>query len=235
MAWATWKLSLRKKGAQSRLPVLETEFFLIRNIFWDLDGTVFDTYPAITYAISKSLNEMGFSVALNVIDGLARQSIEHCMKTLAQRFKLDGELLRAKFSESYREISPAKQIPFPGVREICNWVHQQGGLNVIVTHRKVQSTQELLDFHDLYSCFDDILSADQGYPRKPDPAMVFAVLEKHSLLADETLMVGDRELDIQAGLGAGVHTCLFGGLKTSLPVDITIDSYEQLLSNLTED
>jgi len=210
------------------------EFLVIRNIFWDLDGTIFDTYPAITYAISKSLNEMGFSVALNVIDGLSRLSIDHCMETLAQRFKLDLELLHAKFAESYREISPAKQIPFLGVRDVCHWIHQQGGLNVIVTHRRVQSTQELLEFHNLSSCFDDILSAEQGYPRKPDPAMIFAALEKHTLLADETLMVGDRELDIQSGLAAGVHTCLFGNQVISTPVDMAVNGYDQLLLKLNE-
>lgn len=208
---------------------------MIKNILWDLDGTIFDTYPAITYAISKSLNELGHSLALNVIDGLARQSIDHCMETLSQRFKLDPNLLRAQFAKSYREVSPEKQIPFPGVREVCDWIHERGGINVIITHRAVASTQKLLAVHSLTSCFDDILSTEQGYPRKPDSAMVFAALEKHNLLPDETLMVGDRELDIQSGAAAGIHTCLFGGLKTSIPVDITIDSYEQLLSNLMED
>lgn len=208
---------------------------MIKNILWDLDGTIFDTYPAITYAISRSLNELGHSLALNVIDGLARQSIDHCMETLSQRFKLDPNLLRAQFTKSYREVSPEKQIPFPGVREVCGCVHDHGGVNVIVTHRAVASTQKLLAVHGLTSCFDHIISSEQGYSRKPDPAMVLAVLEKHNLLPDETLMVGDRELDIQSGLAAGVHTCLFGGLKTSIPVDVTIDSYEQLLSNLMED
>jgi len=208
---------------------------VIKNILWDLDGTIFDTYPAITYAISRSLNELGHSLALNVIDGLARQSIDYCMETLSQRFKLDPSLLLAQFTKSYREVSPEKQVPFPGVREVCSWVHDHGGVNVIVTHRAVASTQKLLAVHGLASCFDHIISLEQGYPRKPDPAMVLAVLEKHNLLPDETLMVGDRELDIQSGLAAGVHTCLFGGLKISIPVDVTIDSYEQLLSNLMEE
>jgi HAD superfamily hydrolase (TIGR01509 family) len=206
---------------------------VIKNILWDLDGTVFDTYPAITYAISKSLNELGFSLALNVIDGLARQSIDHCMETLSQRFKLDPNLLRAQFENSYHEVSPAKQIPFPGVREVCQWIHEHGGVNVIVTHREVRSTQTLLDFHDLTSSFDDILSAEQGYPRKPDPTMVLVTLEKHNLTPAETLFIGDRELDIQAGRAAGIRTCLFGNLEIPTPVDIAINSYDQLLTKLT--
>ena len=49
----------------------------VRNILWDVDGALFDTYPAITYALSRTLNELGLSIALNVIDSLARQSISH--------------------------------------------------------------------------------------------------------------------------------------------------------------
>ena len=208
---------------------------MIKNILWDLDGTIFDTYPAITYAISKSLSDMGFSLPLNVIDGLARQSIDHCMKTLSQRFKLDPDLLSVQFVKSYREISPAKQIPFPSVREVCAWIHQNDGLNVIVTHRRVQSTQELLDFHKLSSCFDDIFSSEQGYPLKPDPTMIFTVLEKYHLIPAETMFIGDRELDIQAGRAAGIYTGLFGNLEIPTPVDIMINSYDQLLTKLAND
>lgn len=159
---------------------IESGVFVIKNILWDLDGTIFDTYPAIAYAIGKSLNELGFSLALNAIDGLARRSIDHCLETLSERFKLDPDLFRAQFAKSYREVPPAKQTPFPGMREVCSWVHEHDGVNVIVTHRAVGSTQTLLDVHDLTSCFDDILSVEQGYARKPDPELITAALEKHS-------------------------------------------------------
>jgi phosphoglycolate phosphatase-like HAD superfamily hydrolase len=118
------------------------------------------------------------------------------------------------------------------VGEICAWIHQHDGLNVIVTHRRVQSTQELLDFHELSSCFDDILSSEQGYPRKPDPTMIFATLEKHNLLPEETFFIGDCDLDIQSGRAAGIHTCLFGILELPTPVDIMINNYDQLLTKL---
>ena len=154
---------------------------MIRNILWKVDGTLFDTYPAITYAMSKSLNEMGLSIALNEIDGLVRQSIDYCIENLCQRFKLDPELLRFRFAESYRTIDPANQPPFPGVREVCDAIHARGGLNVIVTHRIIQSTQRLLTAHAFSALINDIFSAEHGYPRKPAPSKLLAVLEKHNL------------------------------------------------------
>jgi len=205
----------------------------IQNILWDMDGTLFDTYPAITYAISKSLNEMGVTIALNVIDGLVRQSIERCIVTLSQRFKLDPDLLRARFAESYQRIDPAHQPPYPDVEAVCRTVHERGGVNSIVTHRSLDSTRMLLDSHMLSAYFDSIFSVEQGYPRKPDPGMVLAALDKHALDPSQTLLIGDRDLDIQAGHTAGVHICLFGTSNLTVPAEMHISNYSQLIELLS--
>jgi phosphoglycolate phosphatase-like HAD superfamily hydrolase len=193
-----------------------------------VDGTLFDTYPAITYALSKSLNEMGFSIALNVIDGLARESLSRCVETLSQRFKLDPDLLRRRFAESYRTVDPANQLPFPGVQIVCELIQARGGLNLIITHRSVKSTKSLLDAHHMTACFEEIYSVEKGYPRKPDPAMVLAALEKYAMRPDETLLIGDRDREIQAGREAGVRTCLFGQTELTIPADFQIGHYGQL-------
>lgn len=207
---------------------------MIKNLLWDVDGTLFDTYPAITYAISKTLSEMGVSAALNVIDGLARQSIDHCLETLSHRFKLDLDLLRLRFAESYRAIPPANQPPFPCVCEVCELARAHGGRNVIVTHRAVASTRSLLEAHGMTSSFDAIFSVEQGYPRKPDPALLEAAIRQFNLKRTETLMVGDRDLDIQAGRAAGVRTCLFGQAQLSTPADLHIAHYDRLLDHLND-
>jgi HAD superfamily hydrolase (TIGR01509 family) len=202
---------------------------MFKNILWGVDGILFDTYPAMTYALSKTVNELGVSIGLNVIDGLARQSISHCLETLSLHFKLNPNLFRRRFYESYWKVDPANQLPFPGVREVCKLIHARGGLNIVVTHRDLQSTQMLMEAHNLASHFADIFSVEQGYPLKPKPAMVLAALEKYSLNPDETLLIGDREIDIQAGRAASVRTLLVGGAKLPPPADFQIDHYSQLL------
>lgn len=121
----------------------------MRNILWDVDGTLFDTYPAITYAISQALNGLGESAALNVIDGLARQSIDLCLGTLAQRLSLDVDVVRRCYLAAYAALPLANQPPFPGAGEVCATICQRGGVNVAVTHRGTSSTQALLDAHGL--------------------------------------------------------------------------------------
>lgn len=207
---------------------------MIKNLLWDLDGTLFDTYPAITYAISKSLNQMGGALAMNVIGRLARESIGHCLETLATRFKLDPNLLRTRYAETYRGLSPANQFPFPGVREICTFIHQNGGYNIIITHREVDASCILLETHAMSTLFEAIFSTEQGYARKPAPEMILAALAKYDLNPAETLMVGDRALDIQAGQAAGVATCLFGRAGVPSLPSLHVQEYGTLLAYLDE-
>jgi len=208
---------------------------VINNIFWDVDGTLFDTTPAITYSISKALSETGVSVALNVIDGLTRQSFDHCLESLAQRFKLDPGLLRRQFEDSYRTISPANQPPFPGIEDLCSFIHNRGGLNIAVSHREVESSQQLFSAHKLDVLFRDIISKNQGFLHKPYPKILLDALRQHSLDPNETLLVGDREQDIQTGQAVGIRTCLFGQAELSTPADFRINHYSQLLKLLQEE
>ena len=207
---------------------------MICNIIWDLNGALFDTYPAVTYAFSKTLNGMGYSIALNVIDGLVRQSFEDCVTTLSLRFKLDPDLLTAEFTESYRTISPANQPMFPGARNVCEFIHQTGGHNIAFTQRVFESTQKLLDAHNLSTLIDDIISTRPGFPSNPDSAILLAVLEKHHLNPVETLLLSTHDFDIQVGRAAGVRTCQFGKNKLVSPADFQIETHNQLLSKLTE-
>jgi HAD superfamily hydrolase (TIGR01509 family) len=207
---------------------------MIRHLLWDFDGTLFDTYPAITYAISKSLNEMDGVVALNVIDGLARESIGHCLETLAARFRLDPNLLHARYAENYRGLPLANQPPLPGARETCAFIRQNGGHNIIITQREVTSCHLLLETHKMSALFDGIFSTEQGYPRKPAPEMILAALGKYNLDPAETLMIGDRIIDTQAGQAAGIQTCLIAELKISTSANLHMSSLLHLLSHLLE-
>jgi len=207
---------------------------MIRHLLWETDGVLFDTRPAVTYAVSQSLNELGCAIALNVVDDLARQSLDYCVDTLAARFKLDPALLRQRSAEHYHQIPPERQAPFPGAREVCAWIAARGGLNLIITARKAESTRALLAAHGMTDLFGDIFTPEQGYPCKPNPAILLAALEKHALSPAETLLICRHESDIQAGQSAGVATCLFGAAQVASLPSLRVQDYRALLAYLDE-
>lgn len=207
---------------------------MIKNIFWSVDGTLFDTYPAITYALSRSMNELGLPVALNVIDGLVRKSLERCVASLSERFNVDPDRLRQQFEAHYRQLALANQAPFPGVRDVCADIRSLGGLNIIVTQRNQATVQQLLAAHGLEPLFTGIYSLEQDYAYEPVAAMFANILNELGLNRESSLVVSSRGLDIRAGAETGLRTCLFGRAALSEPADYRIESYNQLLALLQE-
>ena len=53
--------------------------------------------------------------------------------------------------------------------------------------------------------FKEIVTIDNGFPRKPHPASYEYLHQKYDL----DLIIGDRELNILAGKNLNIKTCLF--------------------------
>ncbi len=205
---------------------------MFRNIIWDVDGTLFDTYPAIARAFQAGLHDLGKEAALNWVAGLARISLSQCVTTLAEHYHLEEDTLGEAFEKYYDQVTPEQQPPFPGVIAICAYICGMGGKNVIVTHRGLAGTQELLAAHNMTHYFAGCLTRGDGYPRKPHPAAFEAAIQIHNLPKAETLTVGDRGIDILAGKAAGLFTCRFGFDAEEAMADLTITSFDELYGYL---
>lgn len=206
---------------------------MFRNIIWDVDGTLFDTYPAIVQAFQSALNDLGKEAPLDWIEQLAKISLSHCVATLADHYHLNEERIGKAFEEHYDRVQPEEQPPFPEVITVCEYICSVGGKNVIVTHREHKSTNELLFAHNMTHYFAGCLARDDGYPRKPHPAAFESSLKIYNLPREETMTVGDREIDILAGQAARIFTCIFGLATDGVNADLTINRFEQLYRYLT--
>jgi HAD superfamily hydrolase (TIGR01509 family) len=204
----------------------------IRNAIWDFDGTLFDTYPAISRAFLEALADFGASAPLAEVESLCLVEVSHCASVLATRFDLDMDAFIGAFGRHYVAIPLGDQPPFPGAREVCEKIIAAGGVNALVTHRNAETAARLLAHHGLRSLFVEVIARDAGYPRKPDPTAFLAVLQHQQLDPRETLAIGDRKLDIQAGQAAGMPTCLYRGAPISVAADIAISDYVDLLAHL---
>lgn len=204
----------------------------IRNVIWDVDGTLFDTYPAIARAFKAALNDFGADAPLNRIAQLASESLGMCATTLAEDHRLDAAAFENAFGRHYEATTPEEQPPLPGAREVCEHIRRTGGQNVIVTHRGPRGTAELLAANRLTELFSGCITQADGYPRKPDPSAFNAIIERCGLIRDETLAIGDREIDVLAGRAAGVLTCRFGRDVPDTEADLAIDDFGELLRRL---
>jgi len=200
----------------------------IRHLIWDVDGTLFDTYPAFLRAFSQALESLGHPTSEEQIEPLARVSLPHCAEVMAGKYNLGTDETLERFLHFYRMIPQLEQPPFPGVRKLCELVMTSGGMNVIVTHRRHSTTQELLEVHGLGNLFSGIAGGDDGFEKKPHPAAFLAMMAQHGLAAAETATIGDREIDMAAGRAAGITTCLFSSGDLGMESDFSFSEYGQL-------
>jgi phosphoglycolate phosphatase-like HAD superfamily hydrolase len=203
---------------------------MIRNFIWDADGTLFDTYPAITRAMRRAVADFGAEVPAERVSKLVNVSFGHCARTLGAELGVDaGEILN-RFREILPTLPLTLQPPFPGVLELCHYALDHGGKNCIVTHRGRASLTRLLVTHGMADLFAEFAAGDDGYPRKPDPAAFNAVLDHQELARAETLAIGDREIDTQGAQAAGLRTCFFGENPYDVTPDVAVQDYAALLA-----
>ena len=181
-------------------------------ILWDFDGTLMDTYPAYARTFKAALDT---PYSEEEVFRLLKVTFGHAFKTLG----LTGEQIE-HLRALERQLKPEEFQPFPGVEDVL----AAAELNVIMTHKNREGTHAILRAHGLEKYFTEIVTADDGFPLKPDPASYRYLHEKYHL----DLAVGDRELDILPAKTIGIGTCLFQNHTPG--ADHYVDSYDEFFA-----
>ncbi len=206
-----------------------------RNLIWDFDGTLFDTYPEITRAFIDVLKkDYGVEYDYDKAYSLAKSSITFCIESLADEFNIDREEFYENYKKRYFGELTFEDKPFEGVEEILNYVSERGG-NFLITHRGFESLNEFLSRNDFNKYFIEAVTSDANFPLKPDPTSFNYIIDKYKLKKDETLGVGDRILDIEAANSSGIKSCFFdpGGSKIGV-ANYNVSKMKDLLKILKE-
>ena len=108
---------------------------------------------------------------------------------------------------------------FPGIFDICRIAKQLGYLIFVVTNqsgigRGYYTEQDFLKLNDwMCGVFKEHgVEIDKVYycssldspDRKPEPGMILRAAEEYDIDLSRSILVGDKDTDIQAGIAAGV-------------------------------
>ena len=77
------------------------------------------------------------------------------------------------------------------------------------------------------------IGGEDGYPKKPDPASVIALMERERVRPSETLLIGESPIDVDTGRSAGILTvCVTHGLAAE--DELRAARPERLVNNFQE-
>lgn len=191
-----------------------------------MGGTIVNTYPQLDEALADVVRSHGTAIDNHDVALLTRRSTGEAITTLSRRHGIDADEFRAAEAVLKTHWRRAPPPAMPGIAETMD---QVTGLNLVVTHRERSSAEALLGA--LGITVDDLRCAPDGHPRKPDPSMHLALLERHGLNPADCLCVGDRPIDAAAAHAAGMKAVMLSTPRISLnsDADYEIESLAELI------
>lgn len=202
---------------------------LYKHIIWDFDGTLFDTYPVMANIFKETLAECNIVEPIDEILKYMKVSMSCALQHYKRKYNINNDFIE-KYKKQRKVIEPILCKPFIGIEEICRYIYNSDRHNYLYTHRG-DSAITFLKNYNLYNYFSDFITSNHGFNRKPSPDAINYLIDKHSMIRDEAIMIGDRDLDILSAKNARIHACLFtNDTQNNNISDFTISDFHQLYS-----
>jgi len=173
----------------------------LRAILFDFDGTLADSYPAIT----ASVNHVRAAHGLPPLgEREVRRHVGRGLVYLLQHTVPGTDLARdqALYREHHPSVMKEGTRLLPGAAEAIRALRAAGLRVGVCSNKPVGFTRQLLGWFGLEA--DLALGPEDVARPKPAPDMLRAALARLGLGAGQVLYVGDMTVDVQAARAAGV-------------------------------
>lgn len=200
-------------------------------VLFDLDGTLLDTAPDMTYSLNQLCLEHGLpEIAYENIRPYVSQGARALIKQGFQISETDSrmsDLVEEYLAIYQRHATNATQL-FPTMQQVLDYLDDQHIPWGIVTNKPSRFTAEILRALDLDIRALCVVCGDSLAKRKPDPEPLLYACEKLSQPPKNCLYVGDSEIDVIASKAAGIPSlvALYGYInKTEDPFSWQANGY----------
>jgi phosphoglycolate phosphatase len=183
-------------------------------IVFDVDGTLLDSFGQFEKVVAEYSRDMGLPhPCLTTIKHGYGDPHAHDFGWGVSKDEQQRHLHATfKLSDQYSLSGHPHYTPtlFSGVEESLVHLKDLGHTLAIVTSKSEAPLLHLLDLHNIGRLFSAQRSRDdmerRGEREKPAPDMLASVIRELKFAPDETVMIGDTNMDIAMGIAAQAHT-----------------------------
>jgi phosphoglycolate phosphatase len=218
----------------------------LKLLVFDLDGTLIDSAQDLCNSVNATLREFDLgplpdpAIAGFVGNGaplLMRRALALAGKVTSDH--VDEDLFGkayAFFLQYYREHKLDFTYAYEGVLDALKALHElhdapsgRARAMAVLTNKPVRPARGICEGLGLAGYFLHIYGGDSFTVKKPDPLGLRSLMEETGAGPDETVMIGDSQVDVQTARNAGVWSvgCAFGFGPQNLmdtPPDVLVDS-----------
>lgn len=174
-------------------------------VLFDLDGTLLDTLDDLTDAVNRALvryhlPERDRMEVRAFLGNGAKYLMEHAAPGMEpERF----ETMLVEYKADYDANCVVKTAPYPGIEDLLLSLRARGVKTGIISNKPDSAVQPL--YETFFSDTMDIAVGERaGIRRKPAPDTVLDAMERLGAKPEQTLYVGDTEVDLETARRAGV-------------------------------
>ena len=211
-------------------------------VIFDLDGTILDTVADLGGAVNRTLEARGLPVhSLPEYKMMVGRGMRNLVKAaLPQTERRDDAFVDAflkDFLSYYLSHIDCATLPYPGIPELMRTLSREGFALAVASNKLQEGTEKLIGKFFPEIAFTSVCGNSPRYPLKPDAALVEHIIGEAGARREDTVIVGDSEIDIRTAKNAGVPvvavTWGFRPAEYLRDADFIAESAEQLGAVLT--
>ncbi|MBN1787489.1 MAG: HAD family hydrolase [Sedimentisphaerales bacterium] len=203
---------------------------------FDLDGTLVDSLADLADAINYALKQLGQPVRSaefiqKVIGDGIRTTISRTLEPASQALADSAvDIMRQR----YAQICFDNTMPYEGIAEVVTELYEKGIKLAILTNKQEQLGRNIVN-HFFGDYFTVVAGTTSSGPAKPNPQNTLKVLNELKVMPEQTVFIGDCNVDIKAAKACNIFAVGVGwGWKSSQELteagaDDIVDKPSQLL------
>jgi phosphoglycolate phosphatase len=212
----------------------------IKNVIFDLDGTLIDSADSILIGLEATIKKFGFEPALPLNAKLVGPPLKQIFQRLAgNQIHVDMDLLVADFKEYYDTEGFKASVIYPGIQKILDELSQVGIRMYLATNKRLEPTSSIVNYFDWTSVFEEVYAIDSfAYsPFENKASIIKNLLQNESIDKKSTIYVGDRFEDYEAAVVNSLTSVLvdwgYGDFSSNYLKDICrVNTPDELLEIL---
>jgi 2-phosphoglycolate phosphatase len=176
----------------------------LKAVLFDFDGTLGDSYPAITASVNHVRGLHGLPpLSISEVRQHVGRGAVFLMKETVERGDLDANV--AAYKAHHPSVMRSGTHLYPSVAAALRKLHDNGLRLAVCSNKPVAFTRALLTYLHIADYFDQVLGPEDVRQPKPAPDMLREGLKRLGVSADQALYIGDMTVDIQTARAAGVR------------------------------